>query len=371
MPLSWPCITRWMPCSGQQLLCRHKEMATRFILPKPAARSLQISLSEVPLPALRQLCSCHHCHPAAGPGRQQEVALGQGMLWGHPSLSQSCCFLFQSPSPKSLRQCTNCASICSCGNKSSAFLFPGTGPCLLCTAFPATSSLGSSQRWVRLTSTPSHERGRSWAVQQNTPRSGSLIVESPGSVHWLKSFGFGSLGRKGISLFVLGRCQQDNGKSSECCATEILPTSPVSPRPEQPGDEGVHFLFPQLRTHDCSWDRPSSSAAESVGKGCTQGPSSELETSIMAAALQGRGSSASLQLPSKRRISGCHFWTIPKGNTQHSPMAQGMESRASPQGSISTTEHPCSTKCPLFHSEMYTGQTTEKSSLTPSTAEHL
>lgn len=24
----------------------------------------------------------------------------------------------------------------------------------------------------------------------------------------------------------------------------------------------------------------------------------------------------------------------------------------SPQGSISTTEHPCSTQCPLFHSEI-------------------
>lgn len=42
------------------------------------------------------------------------------------------------------------------------------------------------------------------------------------------------------------------------------------------------WSLPQLRTHYFSWDRPSRSGAGNVGKGCTQGPSFELETSIMA-----------------------------------------------------------------------------------------
>lgn len=64
--------------------------------------------------------------------------------------------------------------------------------------------------------------------------------------------------------------------------SEILPTSPVSPRPEQPGDENVYFLFRGVRTHYFSWDWPTRSGAGNVAKGFTQGPSFELETSIMA-----------------------------------------------------------------------------------------
>lgn len=136
------------------------------------------------------------------------------------------------------------------------------------------------------------------------------------------------------------------------------------------------FIFSAwgLRIHYFSWDRPTSLVLGMWAK-AAQGLSFESETSSRAhhsstTAGQAAGLAYSV-FPQGKGFQASHFWTIPKGNIQHSPRSQGMESRVSPQGSISTTEHPCSPQCPLFHSEMYTGQRMEKSGLTHSTAEHL
>lgn len=131
------------------------------------------------------------------------------------------------------------------------------------------------------------------------------------------------------------------------------------------------FIFSAwgLRTHCFSWDRNTRSGAGSVDKGCTQGPRFGSEMSIMAhhssstTAGQAAGLAYSI-LPQSKGFQASHFCPIPKGNIQHCPISQGMESRVSPQGSISTTEHPCSMQSPLLHSEMYTGQRVEKSSFT-------
>lgn len=125
MPLSWPWIT--LPCPGQQLFCTDKEMAESVHPPKNCCL-------KPPDLRVRGLSSCYETallmpplSPSCWPGSQEEVALGQRMLWEHlvcpsPAASQ-----------KSRRECTNCASTCNCVNKSSAFLFPGT-------AFPAITS---------------------------------------------------------------------------------------------------------------------------------------------------------------------------------------------------------------------------------------
>lgn len=127
-------------------VCRDKEMAGRVHPPKiccPRYPDLPVrgpsSCSETAL-LMSPLSPSYWPRKAGGGGFGPEDALGTS------SVSQSCCFLFWSPaSQKSQRQCTNCASTCSCVNKSSAFLLPGTGPCLLCTAFPAiTSCTGES-----------------------------------------------------------------------------------------------------------------------------------------------------------------------------------------------------------------------------------
>lgn len=168
MPLSWPWIT--LPCPGQQLFCTDKEMAESVHPPKNCC----LKPPDLPLRGLSSCCETAllmpPLSPSCWPGSQEEVALGQRMLWGHlvcpsPAASQ-----------KSRRQCTNCASTCSCVNKSSLpFSSQAQVPASWAHHFqlsPAVlGSLGSFQHCIRFTSTPSlmqHPPGRSWAVHQNT-----------------------------------------------------------------------------------------------------------------------------------------------------------------------------------------------------------
>lgn len=113
------------------------------------------------------------------------------------------------------------------------------------------------------------------------------------------------------------------------------------------------FIFSAwgLRTHYFSWDRSTRSGAGNGGKGCTQEPSFELETSIMAhhsstTAGQAAGVADPI-FPQSKGFQASHFWTIPKRIIQHSPRSQGMESSVSPQGSISTQSilAPCNALC--------------------------
>ena len=146
----------------------------------------------------------------------------------------------------------------------------------------------------------------------------------------------------------------------------VLPTSSASPGLEQPGDGGVHLpSLPQLRIRCCgtfSWDKPTRSGAGNVGKGCTQGPSFGLETSIMAhhssSTIAGLGAvqlllhAAGLAysiFPQNRGLGASHSWTNPKGNTQHSLTSQGMGSRGAPRGAIGIME------AALLHTEMHFG----------------
>lgn len=73
-----------------------------------------------------------------------------------------------------------------------------------------------------------------------------------------------------------------------------------------------------LGTHYFSWDRPTRSGPGNGGKGCTQGPSFELETSIMAhhsstTAEQAAGVADSI-FPQSKGFQASRFWTIPKRN---------------------------------------------------------
>lgn len=381
MPLGWPCITSWMPCPGQQLLSRHEQMAGRVHPPQTCC------LRPPDLP-VRGASTCSETarvttlSPSCWPRKAGGGALGQRMLWGHQVCLSPAAFCFGALQVRNPR-----------GNAPTvpppAAVSTNPLPCSSQAQVPASwaqhfqlspallGRLGSFQHWIRLTSTPSmeqHPPGRGWAVPQNTHRSGPLIVTSPWQWALAEILGFSSLGRKRISLFVLGRCQQDNGESSECCAREILPTSAVCPGPEQPGeDERCSFSLPGGSGLTASPGTGTPGLVLGVWiKAALKGPGLGQKCPswhiTVAAPLQGRLlvwlTPSSLKAKVFRPVT---FPQFPKETSNTAQYPRGWNPECLPrdtQGSIRTTEHPCSMQSPLLHSEMYTGQRVKKSSFT-------